>query len=1003
MYREENGVDMFEDFEKNKEMIIGSYHKFKSYYHYNKSILFMKKKIAEFENDSEEMEKTISLLAQIIKNPSLYEEKINYWINSVSYYILPKAFESNEVSNIVSSSLYLNQKISRVNFFIDMPIELHILDTLWTTMIGKLVYDKNVLKPCCYGNCIDYYVVYNGSDDFIESINFGKRNLFKIYYYQYCKWKGDVIESAKKHTDTNTAMVSLDIRNFYYSVCWKFDDLYNIIDEREMLDMLAQLTSIMTEIYKKYTMKIAEVRQIIQDYRRGESVLPIGLFSSMLIANIYLSKYDNKICEQKNVLHYGRYVDDIMILLDLGDDKLEGVKGEFDHYLVEANSVIEKGVGGYNLNGENTLMIQSDKVKMVFLEKQKSKVLLKKLEKTIHYPSQMDVIPKDELRLEDFEETAYVIRGFNEQSKLREVSNIEIDGFHLARHISYLVKMAKYMDINLDNTDRAYLQDEGQKILNFFKGSNAVKYCNNWINGFYFFLLLDEKPQRWDSYKRCIEEAIDNIKIGSIEDVHSGENNNIKKAMKRDLYEMLQISMSTSLALNPYYNKKVSEDVLELAISLRRCNLFNHLLVAIPLINYYDELPDDIDLTSENNEWEVYKKKKIAKSNNKIRFSPRFIHFDELFHYVYWRGVLQTENYFADKEDTSAKEKINNIMEFFFEANQIHVSENNGFDLEVVNETYDGRYNLQRIKLGDEKPSLLKIAIANVKIDLDRAMLGLPLYNGAKVSRRDFWNFLQKSFDERVDYILLPEFYLPLKWIPDVLSYVRKTGITIIAGLQYMLSYHVAHNNVAVFASLKSGKSNKYRNACMFLREKNDYAPMEKEILALNGCYCKDQERPCYQIFQQNGIKYGLFLCYEFTDIVARALYKNEVDIIFAPENNKDTSYFSSIIESMTRDIHAFIVQANTSIYGDSRITGPFSRDIRNIVQIKGGENDELIIGTIDIPKVKMHRAEERRERDDKIKRNYAMPEYERREELKKIVESKITVSKTSARFREHD
>lgn len=38
------------------------------------------------------------------------------------------------------------------------------------------------------------------------------------------------------------------------------------------------------------------------------------------------------------------------------------------------------------------------------------------------------------------------------------------------------------------------------------------------------------------------------------------------------------------------------------------------------------------------------------------------------------------------------------------------------------------------------------------------------------------------------------------------------------------------------------------------------------------------------------------------------------------------------------RDLHVFIVQANTSIYGDSRITGPFGRNDRNVLQIKGGD-----------------------------------------------------------------
>lgn len=38
---------MFSDIDRNCEMLIGSYKKLKSYYHYNKNFIFMKEKIAE--------------------------------------------------------------------------------------------------------------------------------------------------------------------------------------------------------------------------------------------------------------------------------------------------------------------------------------------------------------------------------------------------------------------------------------------------------------------------------------------------------------------------------------------------------------------------------------------------------------------------------------------------------------------------------------------------------------------------------------------------------------------------------------------------------------------------------------------------------------------------------------------------------------------------------------------------------------------------------------------
>lgn len=94
-------------------------------------------------------------------------------------------------------------------------------------------------------------------------------------------------------------------------------------------------------------------------------------------------------------------------------------------------------------------------------------------------------------------------------------------------------------------------------------------------------------------------------------------------------------------------------------------------------------------------------------------------------------------------------------------------------------------------------------------------------------------------------------------------------------------------------------------------------------------------------------------VCYELTDVMARALLKGKCDFIAAPVFNPDTTYFSNIIDSTTRDLHAFVIQSNTSYYGDSRVTGPYDRDSKDIFKIKGGDNDHVVIGTINFKKFK--------------------------------------------------
>ena len=78
------------------------------------------------------------------------------------------------------------------------------------------------------------------------------------------------------------------------------------------------------------------------------------------------------------------------------------------------------------------------------------------------------------------------------------------------------------------------------------------------------------------------------------------------------------------------------------------------------------------------------------------------------------------------------------------------------------------------------------------------------------------------------------------------------------------------------------------------------------------------------------------------------------MDAIFVPEWNSDIEMFGSLIEAAAYDVHAYIIQCNNRKYGDTRIRIPAKRHFeRDIVKIKGGEEDYFVIGQIDIQRLR--------------------------------------------------
>lgn len=55
----------------------------------------------------------------------------------------------------------------------------------------------------------------------------------------------------------------------------------------------------------------------------------------------------------------------------------------------------------------------------------------------------------------------------------------------------------------------------------------------------------------------------------------------------------------------------------------------------------------------------------------------------------------------------------------------------------------------------------------------------------------------------------------------------------------------------------------------------------------------------------------------------------------------------------MARDLHCYCIQANSSDCGDSRITQPSKHDDQDILRVKGGDAPTILVGTIDIERLR--------------------------------------------------
>ena len=205
---------------------------------------------------------------------------------------------------------------------------------------------------------------------------------------------------------------------------------------------------------------------------------------------------------------------------------------------------------------------------------------------------------------------------------------------------------------------------------------------------------------------------------------------------------------------------------------------------------------------------------------------------------------------------------------------------------------------------------------------------------------------------ERPDYIVLPELSVKSRWFGRFAYKLEKSGISLIAGIEYEHSPRegIGPNEVinAVRVSLVTDYPG-YRTHLVFSQNKETPALHEEsELLRVSGKELVKGNHSGKKIIRHGVFQFGILICSELTNIEHRKLFRGTVDALFVPQWNKDIEGFAPLVESSSVDLHLFVVQCNNRRYGDCRIRAPYKELWeRDVVRIKGGIHDYFSTGLI--------------------------------------------------------
>ena len=314
-----------------KKEIKDAFLKMQSSIYYDNSQLIYRKRLAEVGDDLKKQEEIVCGKVEKL----LYSDDIDKDQIKLVFYpkkiCLEKDIEKQLSLFYTNEVLKVNSIVKRLMIFCDLPIEYLMISYLWTIKYG--VYLDNVLGKAIVGNRLNISLCKK-----VPKISEGKI-LTKPYYAQYNKWWSDALEEAKHFLDKkeDVTIVNMDLQDYYHSIRFSFEEIEKEIESVLKKDIREDKIHILfKDISKAYSRKYSKYFKSTFDENLYN--LPVGLPSSYVLANWYLKQFDENILQEVNPAYYGRYVDDIILVIK------DRVVRDFNKRVEDVKDVIIKDI-----------------------------------------------------------------------------------------------------------------------------------------------------------------------------------------------------------------------------------------------------------------------------------------------------------------------------------------------------------------------------------------------------------------------------------------------------------------------------------------------------------------------------------------------------------------------------------------------------------------------------------------------------------------------------------
>lgn len=845
-------------------------------------------------------------------------------------------------------------------------VDYQIISALWIIKVGHF-FEASLDKRLSYGNRLRRRSSWR--DPMAEGgLNRDSLGLFTPYFSAYQAWRENGLTAIRRAVSQNKSVIAatMDAKRYYHNISPEF-----LLRPQYIEAIGVSLSDEQVGFTRLFIDSLHSWYEATPDFKqRPEGALPVGLSASKVIANVALSEFDKKIESKISPEYYGRYVDDIFLVVKAPD----GISSssEFFSWISEKygedlifDSVSQSTELRTSYLTDSRIQFSNEKQKVFKVEKNFGLDLVGQIEQQIRSRSSeyrlLPVLPE-------------TTEGMLAKALLTSSdASLEADALRKADTVSIRRLGFAMLLGDVEAHARDLTAGSWKKTRNIFYGM-VERYVITPVGVFDYFNYIVRViglAVACSDFKQASSLVAKFSKVMKlIRETVSHDPKKLEKLQQLYARNFFQVSLQSATVkgfkIQPAYLslmrkiKSISEIQTPSVSKTPLREASNRLLFSDMGRRAYKDMwinqpstkgprspraPSDLAVQRELRLGGLRRFTQIA---------------DRDYQKIYWPGVAFATRPLTVNEMTAvAPDLLTSPILLRNALFALRGARSRDRGAPMISRS-EGRSAQVILSVPNRIKDTVRVAIVSYLTDQEdwnSALAGKPNRSLARYKR--FNRIINEilSSESKLDYVVFPEASVPRRWAFSAAAKLARSNVSFLAGLENQAASGY-FNNDALIALCTRWPG--YSSHISYIQPKMLPAHEERKALANAGRILRPVEllraRP---IYKHGDHFFGVLICSDLTNIDNRRSFQGCVDTLFVLEWNRDVNSFSALVEAAAQDLHAYVVQVNSRQYGDSRVRAPAVESYkRDVVQVKGGDEDYYVVAPLNASDLKkFHRS----------------------------------------------